>query len=56
VAEACRKAGRALGIYVGSAAAAKRFVAQGYTLVAVGTDTIHLGEAARSIVGALRTG
>ena len=56
VAEACRKAGRALGIYVGSAAAAKQFVAQGYTLVAVGTDTIHLGEAARSIAGALRSG
>jgi 2-keto-3-deoxy-L-rhamnonate aldolase RhmA len=56
VAEACKKAGRALGIYVGSTAAAKRFIAQGYTLVAVGTDTIHLGEAARSIAGALRTG
>jgi 2-dehydro-3-deoxyglucarate aldolase len=56
VADSCRKVAKPLGIYVGSAAAAKRFIAQGYTLVAVGTDTIHLGEAARAIVGALRTG
>jgi 2-keto-3-deoxy-L-rhamnonate aldolase RhmA len=56
VAEACRKGGKALGIYVGSAAKAKAFIAQGYTLVAVGMDTIHLGEAARAIAGALRTG
>ena len=56
VAEACRKAGRALGIYVGSAAKAKPFIAQGYTFVAVGMDTIHLGEAARSIAGALKPG
>jgi 2-dehydro-3-deoxyglucarate aldolase len=55
VAEACRRASKALGIYVGSAAKAKPFIAQGYTLVAVGMDTIHLGEAARSIAGALRT-
>jgi 2-keto-3-deoxy-L-rhamnonate aldolase RhmA len=56
VAEACRKAGRALGIYVGSAAKAQAFIAQGYTFVAVGMDTIHLGEAARSIAAALKPG
>jgi 2-dehydro-3-deoxyglucarate aldolase/4-hydroxy-2-oxoheptanedioate aldolase len=56
VAEACERAGRALGIYVGSAAKAKAFIAQGYTLVAVGMDTIHLGEAARAITAALRAG
>ena len=56
VADACRRAGRALGIYVGSAEKAKPFIAQGYTLIAVGMDTIHLGEAARSIARALRAG
>jgi len=56
VAEACRRAQRALGIYAGSAAAAKRFAAQGYTLIAVGMDTIHLGEAARAVAAALRDG
>jgi 2-dehydro-3-deoxyglucarate aldolase len=56
VADACRRAGRALGIYVGSAEKAKPFIAQGYTLIAVGMDTMHLGEAARSIAGALRAG
>ena len=50
------RAGRALGIYVGSAEKAKPFIAQGYTLIAVGMDAIHLGEAARSIAGALRAG
>jgi 2-keto-3-deoxy-L-rhamnonate aldolase RhmA len=56
VAEACRTGGKALGIYVGSAAKAKAFIAQGYTLVAAGMDTIHLGEAARAIAGALKNG
>ncbi len=56
VADACKKSGRALGIYVGSAEKAKPFIAQGYTLVAVGMDTIFLGETARSIARALRTG
>lgn len=49
VAEACKRAGRTLGIYAGSPAKAQPFIAQGYTLVAVGMDTIYLGEAARAI-------
>ena len=54
VAEACKRAGRALGIYVGSAEKAKPFIAQGYTLLAVGMDTIFLGEIARSVVRTLK--
>jgi 2-keto-3-deoxy-L-rhamnonate aldolase RhmA len=56
VAEACQRAGRALGIYVGSAEKAKPFIAQGYTLLAVGMDTIFLGDIARSIAATLKPG
>jgi len=51
---ACERAGKPLGIYTGSAEAARRFLAQGYTLVAASADTMLLGGAARQLVGALR--
>jgi len=54
VTEACKDANRQLGIYVGTAELAAAYIAKGYTLVAVGMDTIMLGTAARQALGALR--
>lgn len=54
VREACQKAGRTLGIFSGSPDRGKTFLDQGYTLLAVGIDTLLLGRAARHIVDTLR--
>ncbi len=50
---ACERAGKPLGIYTGAPEAARRFLAQGYSLVAVGADTMLLGGAARQLLAAL---
>lgn len=55
VAEACRRAGRTRAIFTAQPEAMKAFVAQGYSLVAVGVDVAALGEAARAIVSTVRT-
>lgn len=47
---ACERAGMPLGIYAGSAAAARPYLEKGFTLVAVGIDAHLLGQAARQIV------
>ena len=54
VAEACTRAGRALGIYTNTADRMRPFIAQGYNLVIVSADVASLGEAARATVSALR--
>jgi 2-dehydro-3-deoxyglucarate aldolase len=51
---ACERAGMPLGIYVGSAAAAKPYLEKGFSLIAVGIDAMLLGNAARQIVHALK--
>ncbi len=51
---ACERAGMPLGIYVGSAAAAKPYLEKGFTLVTVGIDVMLLGQAVRQIVQALK--
>jgi len=51
---ACERARMPLGIYVGSAAAAKPYLEKGFTLIAVGIDALLLGQAARQIVQALK--
>jgi 2-dehydro-3-deoxyglucarate aldolase/4-hydroxy-2-oxoheptanedioate aldolase len=51
---ACERAGMPLGIYAGSAAAARPYLEKGFTLIAVGIDTFLLGQAARQIVLALK--
>jgi 2-keto-3-deoxy-L-rhamnonate aldolase RhmA len=51
---ACERAGMPLGIYVGSAAAAKPYLEKGFSLIAVGVDALMLGNAARQIVHALK--
>jgi 2-keto-3-deoxy-L-rhamnonate aldolase RhmA len=51
---ACERAGMPLGIYVGSAAAAKLYLEKGFSLIAVGIDALMLGNAARQVVHALK--
>ncbi|MCZ7566489.1 MAG: aldolase/citrate lyase family protein [Burkholderiales bacterium] len=51
---ACERARMPLGIYVGSAAAAKQYLQKGFTLVAVGIDALLLAQAGRQIVQSLR--
>ena len=53
VRDACKRAGRALGIYVANAERARAFAAEGYSLIAVGIDAQLLGQAGRSIVATL---
>jgi 2-keto-3-deoxy-L-rhamnonate aldolase RhmA len=54
VRDACKRAGRPLGIYVPDIERARVVLAQGYTLVAVGMDATLLGAAAASVANALR--
>ena len=54
ITEGCKDNNRQLGIYAGTAELAAAYIAQGYTLVAVGMDTLMLGTAARQTLGALR--
>lgn len=51
---ACERAGMPLGVYVGSAVAAKAYLEKGFTLIAVGIDALLLGQAMRQIVQALK--
>jgi 2-dehydro-3-deoxyglucarate aldolase/4-hydroxy-2-oxoheptanedioate aldolase len=51
---ACERARMPLGIYVGSAPAAKQYLQKGFTLVAVGIDALLLAQAGRQIVQTLR--
>jgi len=56
VASACREAGKAAGIHVvlPSKTAIQEAVAQGFTFVAVGVDTVFLAEAAKSALNIAR--
>ena len=54
VAESCRKAGRPLGIFADSAESAAPFIEQGYTLIAISTDCLHMVQGARSTLKAVR--
>ena len=53
VRQACLKRQMALGIFGVDAAAVKPFFNQGYTLMAVGMDTLLLGQAARRVLSEL---
>jgi 2-keto-3-deoxy-L-rhamnonate aldolase RhmA len=43
-----------LGIFTTDAGAVKSFAQEGYTLIAVGMDTVMLGESAKQIVDQTR--
>ena len=46
VRDACLARGKPLGIFTADAAAARPYIAQGFVLLAVGADAVHLGQAA----------
>ncbi len=51
---ACQKRGMALGVFGVDAAALRPFMVQGYTLNAVGMDTLLLGHSARLVLSELK--
>ena len=54
VRQVCQEAGMPLGVFGATAEAVRPFVEQGYTLVAVGMDTLYMGTAAGQTLAALK--
>jgi 2-dehydro-3-deoxyglucarate aldolase/4-hydroxy-2-oxoheptanedioate aldolase len=54
VTECCRDAGVPLGIFADSAESAAPFIQQGYTLIAVSTDCLHMVQGARAVLKAVK--
>ena len=54
VRDCCRKAGMPVGIFGATAESVKPFIHEGYQLIAVGVDTLLLGQAGRQVVADLR--
>jgi len=53
VTECCREAGIPLGIFADSAESAAPFIEQGYTLIAISTDCLHMVQGARATLKAM---
>ena len=54
VMESCRDAGIPLGIFADSAESAAPFIEQGYTLIAISTDCLHMVQGARATLIAVK--
>ena len=54
IAAACKKAGVPLGIFVDTAESAKQFIQQGFTLITIGVDGLHLAAGAKAALGDLK--
>lgn len=54
VVDDCAAKGMTTGIYAGTAAAAKRWIGRGVTLVAVAVDTTHLLKGMQQVLGEIR--
>jgi 2-dehydro-3-deoxyglucarate aldolase/4-hydroxy-2-oxoheptanedioate aldolase len=54
IAQACKNAGIRLGIFAATAEAAKPFIQSSFTLVAIGTDGLHLAQGAGQILKTLK--
>jgi 2-keto-3-deoxy-L-rhamnonate aldolase RhmA len=54
VTDACRQADVKLGIFGVSATAVAPYIAQGYTLITAGMDTLLLSQAAKELLAAIR--
>jgi len=54
VTQACKMANIPLGIFASSPAGVQRYVQAGYSLIAVGTETMLLGNAASAIIKSLK--
>jgi 2-keto-3-deoxy-L-rhamnonate aldolase RhmA len=55
VTKCCRKAKIPLGIFADSAESAARFIQQGYTLIAVATDCLHMIQGAAAVLKAVKS-
>lgn len=56
VRDRCFQAGVPVGIFAGDSETARKYADEGYSLLAVGLDTILLGSAAQNIVSSLKKG
>ncbi len=56
VAEACRRAGKVAGMFVGTAAGARRWLAEGYRFVTVGAELRWLEAAVQGVLADVRAG
>lgn len=54
VRDACLERGKPLGIFTADAEAARPYIEQGFVLLAVGADAVHLGDAAEASLGRVR--
>ena len=54
VMECCREAGVPLGIFADSAESAAPFIKQGYTLVAISTDCLHMVQGAMAALKSVK--
>ncbi len=54
VRDACLAQGKPLGIFTADAEAARSYRAQGFSLLAVGADAMHLGQAAEASLASVR--
>ena len=54
IAKACKKAGVRLGIFAATAEAVAPFIQQDFTLLAIGTDGLHMAQSAREVLKTLR--
>ena len=54
VMECCRDSGVPLGIFADSAKSAASYIQQGFTLVAISTDCLHMVQGARAALKAVK--
>ena len=54
IADACQTAGIRLGVFAASAKDIEPFIAQGYTLLAIGTDGLLMAQKAKEILNSLK--
>ncbi len=54
IAEACKNAGVRLGIFAATAEAIEPFIQQNFTLLAIGTDGLHMAQSAGEIIKSLK--
>jgi len=56
ITQSCRQAGVPLGIFADSAESAAPFIKKGYTLIAIGTDALHMAHSAQATLQAVKAG
>ena len=54
IAASCKDAGVRLGIYADNAKAASAYIKEGFTLIAVSSDGLHLAQGAKEVINSLK--